>query len=89
MNQSIEQALQGASQGLTYQSETDRPFDVFTWSFQSELSAEKVRALGGHPADMNAEETTIGDFFEVPTMDQSWHGPAEKSVVRKFALCET
>jgi len=48
------------------------------------IAAEKVLALGGHPADATVEETTLDMFFEVPTTEMDWHGPEEKEVVQKF-----
>jgi hypothetical protein len=84
MAQTIEQALHAAAQGLLYQSETDQPLEPFTWAEQGELTAEKVRALGGHSVDAKVEETTLDAFFEAPTAEKDWHGAAEKASVQKF-----
>ena len=84
MPASIEQALGEAAKGLYFRSETDEPFAAFHWPEHDTLTAEKVRGLGGHPADAKVRETPPEKLFAALTAEHAWHGPAEKQVVQKY-----
>ena len=78
-------ALKKASAGLTYESETDAPFDAFAWKDAEGTPAkDKVLQLGKHAEDEPVEEESLEDFFGELTREQDWHGKAEKAAVRKY-----
>jgi Nuclease A inhibitor-like protein len=89
MNISLQQALHAAVQGLSYRSETNRPFEVFVWPEDGPLTPETLRKLGGHPADAEVTERPLEDFFKILTTEENWHEAAEKETVRQYrALLE-
>ncbi len=82
-------ALKKASKGLLYPSESDEPFQVFTWGKGSgQLTAKRVRELAGHEGDERVEEVSVADFFKDLTADQDWHGRKEKAAMKKFRALE-
>ncbi len=57
-------ALQNASQGLLYPSDSDEPFTAFTWGTAAgALDAETVRRLAGANARAPVRERTLAEFF--------------------------
>ncbi|HBI42927.1 MAG TPA: nuclease A inhibitor family protein [Planctomycetales bacterium] len=64
-------ALQKASASLLYPSETDEPFEAFSWGkANGDLSAAKARELAGARPDEAVKEVTLGDFFKNLTSDE-------------------
>lgn len=78
------QALRKASAGLTYMSETDAPWEVFSWSPAGELSADAVRKLGGHPSAAPVTEQPVGEFFAPLVEEQDWYGDEERAVAGSY-----
>jgi len=63
-------ALREASQGLLYPSETDAPFEPFSWGkAEGDLTPQKAARLAGASADAPAEEQSLADFFKYLTAD--------------------
>ncbi len=85
MTNAAVEALKRASKGLTYESETDAPFEVFTWKGGKDvLSKKKVLELGKHDAGAAVEEESLDDFFGDLTKQEDWHGPEEKAAAKKY-----
>ena len=80
----IEQALRDAVQGLMYRSETDQPFEAFTWQVADALTPDEVRSLGNHPADDAVSETSFDEFAAALTTDKSWHDDDERATVQQY-----
>lgn len=78
-------ALKKASQGLTYESETDAPFTVFAWKVAGgRLTRKRLLELGNQGLRTPVEELTLDDFFGDLTQDAGWHGPQEKADAQKY-----
>jgi hypothetical protein len=78
-------ALQQAAAGLTYQSETDAPWQAFHWP-DAEVgpTAGGVREQGRHKKGAKVEEQTVDEFFSPLTQDQDWYGEEEKAQAAKY-----
>src|SRR5205823_3363214 len=77
-------ALEDASKGLLYQSESDEPFTTFKWKGDGELTREAVLKRGRKAAKTPIEEVPLEEFFRDLTADQDWHGEEEKAAVEKY-----
>lgn len=78
-------ALEQASQGLMYQSETDAPWTVVSWpSAEGEPTAEGIARRGWDRADAPAGEQSVDEFFGPLTQDQDWYGDEEKAVAARY-----
>jgi hypothetical protein len=78
-------ALTKASTGLLYPSETDAPFEVFTWkNGTAALSPEVLLAFAKLDAASPVAVVTVDDFFSPLTAEKDWHGHEEKALVQKF-----
>jgi histidine triad (HIT) family protein len=65
-------ALQKASKGLVYTSETDAPLEPFAWEGGGKLTTVRVRELAGAGKGTAVEQTTLADFFgTVPEEDRA------------------
>ncbi|VTT98986.1 Nuclease A inhibitor-like protein OS=Anabaena variabilis (strain ATCC 29413 / PCC 7937) GN=Ava_B0337 PE=4 SV=1: NuiA [Gemmataceae bacterium] len=86
MPTATEAALQQASAGLLYQSETDAPWEVVAWaSATGTPSAPEVKRLGRHrAAGAEAEVQSLDEFFAPLTIDQDWYGDEEKAIAQKY-----
>lgn len=84
-------ALQSASQGLEFQSETDAPFEPLFWPDEdaAPLSSERVLQLAGAKAGAPIKSTSLAAFFKPATQEEAWHNDEEKAEVARFkALVE-
>lgn len=78
-------ALEQASRGLTYQSETDAPWTVVSWpSAEGEPAGEAVKKKGRHRADAPVKAQTLDDFFAPLVEDKDWYGGEEKAVAAHY-----
>src|ERR1700727_20156 len=78
-------ALTQAAAGLTYQSETDAPWKVFSWpTAEGEPTPQEIQQTGRHKPDSPVEEQTIDDFFAPLVQEQVWYGDEEKAVAAKY-----
>ena len=66
----VQDQLAQASEGLTYTSETDAPFEVYSTSVFYITS--KMRTL------------TIDEFFETAIVHQTWHDEEDHQTVERF-----
>jgi hypothetical protein len=78
-------ALEKASHGLLYESESDAPFVSFVWKqADGDLNTAKVLKRAKKSAKTPVQEVTLADFFQNMTTDQDWHGDEEKATVGKY-----
>ena len=83
--------LKKASDGLLFMSESDHPFEAFSWQPKQKdaLTPEKLIQSTGHSLDTPVEVVDIDGFFRNATTQQDWHDPEEKERVKKYqALVE-
>lgn len=80
------QALQQASDGLLFLSETDAPFETLFWPDISvaELTPARVAELASAPRGVSAEAVTVKVFFRNATRAESWHNAEEAAEVGRF-----
>jgi len=80
-------ALQQASVGLNYQSETDAPWSAFNWPTASgEVTGETVKKLGKHKASVPATEKPLDEFFAPLVADVDWYGDEEKGIAQQYQV---
>jgi hypothetical protein len=78
-------ALQQAAQGLTFESETDAPWEAFAWpTARGSPTGAAVRRQGRQKADAPVEEQTVEEFFAPLCRDQDWYGDEERAVAVKY-----
>lgn len=77
--------LEKASKGLTYESESDEPFESFVWKqADGDLTSAKVLKRVRKAARTPVEKVELDDFFQDLTADQDWHGDEEKAAVEQY-----
>jgi hypothetical protein len=79
--------LLAAVEGLTYQSETDEPFEVLSWnppSGRENITAASVLSLGKHKPKESVGEQSIEDFFAPLVKSETWHRDAERETVNQY-----
>lgn len=62
--------LRAATEGLTYMSESDYPFEVFRW--EAEPTPESLRALAGAAEGAAVETRAPADFFRAPATESGF-----------------
>lgn len=78
-------ALQKASQGLLFRSETDAPFEAFEWpGEQGKPDKARVLQLAGVAPGTPAKVKSLDSLFAEATKEQDWHNDEEKTEVQKF-----
>jgi hypothetical protein len=77
-------ALQEATKGLLFMSESDYPFEVIRWDGSEQLSPEYLQRVASADSSAKVEETTADEFFRVPAGEQEWKGEAQLQVARKY-----
>jgi Nuclease A inhibitor-like protein len=81
--------LKQASEGLFYSSESDYPFEVFSWPTIPQ-TPEQVVSQTGHPKNTPIQTVDFDKFFAQVTQEKDWYGPEEKATVAKYLqLVET
>jgi hypothetical protein len=79
----IAETLTQASQGLLMPSESEYPFEIFTWK-NVELTAEKILELTHYPPATLIEEVELDYFFRNVATEKDWHDKIQKENVAKF-----
>ena len=70
MRPSVLTVLAEASAGLLYPSETDAPFEPFSWGrAEGDLTPQKAARVAGASAAAAVEEQSVGDFFRYLTAE--------------------
>jgi hypothetical protein len=79
-------ALQEATQGLSFQSETDAPVEAFALegTRDRKISTEAVLEAMGHDARTPVKTLSLERFFEPATEAQDWHNAEERETVQRF-----
>src|SRR5262245_61336687 len=78
-------ALEEASRGLLYRSDTDAPLEVFEWpGEEGKPDKARVLALAGLPPDTPVKAKSLGAFFKDATEEQDWMDDAERAEARRF-----
>ena len=81
------EALQQAIVGMTYQSETDEPWEVIFWpAVVVAPTADVVLKRGHHKAAARVAEQTVEGFFAPLGTQQDWYGEEENAVAAKYRL---
>ena len=80
----ITETLTQASQGLLMPSESEYPFEVFTWKDVVELTSEKILELTNYPPETLIEEVELDYFFRNVATEKDWHDKIQKENVAKF-----
>src|SRR5437588_9269973 len=76
------EALQKASEGLLYQSETDAPLEAFEWpGEEGKPDKARVLELAGLPPDTPVKTKSLDAFFKDATQEQDWPDDQEKAEV--------
>jgi Nuclease A inhibitor-like protein len=78
------EALQEATAGLLFMSESDYPFEVIRWSGSEQLSPEYLQRMAGADSSAKVEETTVNEFFHVSAGEQEWKDEAELAEARRY-----
>jgi Nuclease A inhibitor-like protein len=75
--------LKKASAGLQYTSESDYPFEVFSWPLDT-LTPKKLLAQKGYPKDTAIQLGDFDKFFAQAIEEKDWYGPKEKATVAQY-----
>lgn len=85
MDQKLLTQLQQATQGLSFQSESDAPIEPFTVNENgATVSPETVLKAGNHPAGTKVKSTSLQTFFKDATQMQDWFNEEEKQTAQRF-----
>lgn len=74
--------LKQTTAGLMMPSESEYPFEVFSWE-STPLNETTVLEKTGHSQD-TIEVVEVDDFFRVATTEEDWHEDEEKATVKRF-----
>jgi hypothetical protein len=80
-------ALKRAVKGLTYESESDEPFEVLVWPQKQvgdDLSEARIAELHGAGTDSPVEHLSLERFFAPLLEHQEWHRKQEAAVVERY-----
>jgi hypothetical protein len=77
-------ALEEATKGLLYMSESDYPIAVIRWDGPEQLSPDYLRKVAGADSSAMVEESTLEDFFRVPAGEQEWKGEAQLAEAQRY-----
>lgn len=79
-------ALQTASQGLQWMSESDYPFEVIHWPSTNltNLTQEALLQRTGHSADTAVSTQDVDRFFAPALEAQDWYGPEELATLQQY-----
>ncbi len=75
--------LKQASAGLQYASESDYPFEVFSWPLDT-LTPKKLLAQTGHSKDTAIQLEDFDRFFAQATQEKDWYGSEEKAKAAQY-----
>jgi len=79
----ITNILKQATDGLLMMSESEYPFEVFTWE-SAPLNVTTVLEKTGHSQETPVKVVEIDDFFRNSVSEEDWHEDEEKATVKKF-----
>ena len=75
-----------ASDELLFPSESDEPFEAFSWNLPTKEALNNAQILEylQIPADTQITQKTLDNFFRVVTTPQEWHSDEDLDIVEKF-----
>ncbi len=76
--------LKEATEGLTFMSESDYPFEVLHWKGAAEVNAEYLRELEGLSADAPVKVTSVDEFFKVAASEAEWKSKEAITTARRY-----
>ena len=76
--------LKEASEGLLWMSESEYPFEVFTWDKADTFTPTLVLKRAGYPPDTPVEVVGVDAFFAPATTEEDWHNEDEKAQVKRY-----
>jgi Nuclease A inhibitor-like protein len=83
MTDAILDTLKQATEGLLYTSESDYPFDVFSWQTDT-LTPKKILMETKHPKNTPIQVGDFDQFFAQVAQEKDWYGPKEKETVARY-----
>ncbi len=75
--------LKQATDGLLMMSESECPFEVFTWE-STALNEATLLEKTGHCQGTPVKLVEIDNFFKNSVSEEDWHEDEEKATVKKF-----
>ncbi|AFY55768.1 Nuclease A inhibitor-like protein [Rivularia sp. PCC 7116] len=88
----IPKKIKSLSQDLVWMSESDYPFDTFTWSNQEleEVNTKNLLQKTNHSLDAPVKVIDMEKFFQRATAEKDWYDSEEREIAKKYqALVET
>ena len=88
----IPKKIKSLSQNLLWMSESDYPFDIFTWSNQEleEVNTQNLLQKTNHSLDAPVKVVDMENFFQRATDEKDWYDDEEKETAKKYqALVDT
>ena len=88
----IPKKIKSLSQDLVWMSESDYPFDTFTWSNQEvkEVNTQNLLQKTHHSLDAPVKVIDVEKFFQRATDEKDWYDSEEIEIAKKYqALVET
>ena len=88
----IPKKIKSLSQDLLWMSESDYPFDTFTWSNQEvkEVNEQNLLQKTHHSLDAPVKIIDMEKFFGRATDEKDWYDSEERETAKKYqALVET
>ena len=88
----IPKKLKSLSQNLVWMSESDYPFDIFTWSNQesTEFNTQNLLQKTNHSPESPVKVLEIDKFFQRATDEKDWYDDDERETAKKYqTLLET
>lgn len=78
--------MTAAADELLFPSESDEPFEAFSWDLPTEnpLNPAQILAYLELPPDTEVTQKTLDNFFRVATTPQEWHSEEDLDIVEKF-----
>ena len=88
----IPKKIKSLSQDLVWMSESDYPFNIFTWSSQElkEVNTQNLLQKTSHSLDAPVKVVDMENFFQRATAEKDWYDDEEREIAKKYqALVET
>jgi hypothetical protein len=81
-------ALEEASRGLLYMSESDYPLTPFLWDRErmdeEGVTPQNIAILAGYPPETPVETVDFESFFEAAQAEEEWYEPEELLQAKRF-----
>jgi len=79
----ITDRLSTLSKDLLFISESEYPFETFTWK-SATLTTETILTRSHKPADAAIESITLEDFFAPVVTDEDWFEDEDRAIAQRF-----